>query len=65
MSPVEFKKMPCRPVEFKGQGPRYCSYSKCLLCTLSDDIINMQILFFVAEIGTSKRKDLIFHVIFF
>ena len=21
MSPVEFKKMPCRPVEFKGQGP--------------------------------------------
>ena len=22
MSPVEFKKMPCRPVEFKGQGPK-------------------------------------------
>ena len=22
MLPVEFKKMPCRPVEFKGQGPR-------------------------------------------
>ena len=21
MSPVEFKKMPCRSVEFKGQGP--------------------------------------------
>ena len=21
MSPVEFKKRPCRPVEFKGQGP--------------------------------------------
>ena len=21
MSPVEFKKMPRRPVEFKGQGP--------------------------------------------
>ena len=25
----------------------------------------MQILFFVAEIGTSKNKNLIFHVIFF
>ena len=22
MSPVEYKKMLCRPVEFKGQGPR-------------------------------------------
>ena len=22
MSPVEFKKGPCRPVEFKGQGPQ-------------------------------------------
>ena len=22
MSPVEFKKTPCRPVEFKGQGPQ-------------------------------------------
>ena len=22
MSPVQFKKMPCRPVEFKGQGPQ-------------------------------------------
>ena len=22
MSPVEFKKMPCRPVEFKGPGPQ-------------------------------------------
>ena len=21
MSPVEFKKRPCRPVKFKGQGP--------------------------------------------
>ena len=21
MLPVEFKKMPCRPVDFKGQGP--------------------------------------------
>ena len=21
MSPVDFKKIPCRPVEFKGQGP--------------------------------------------
>ena len=21
MSPVDFKKWPCRPVEFKGQGP--------------------------------------------
>ena len=21
MSPVEFKKTPCRPVDFKGQGP--------------------------------------------
>ena len=27
-------------------------------------MINMQILFFVAEIGTSKNKNLIFHVIF-
>ena len=32
-------------------------------CTLSDNMINMQILFFVAEIGTSKSKILIFHVI--
>ena len=24
MSPVEFKKMQCRPVEFKGQGPLSC-----------------------------------------
>ena len=24
MSPVEFKKRPCRPVEFKGQGPQGC-----------------------------------------
>ena len=22
MSPVEFKKGPCRPVDFKGQGPQ-------------------------------------------
>ena len=28
-------------------------------------MIDMQILFFVAEIGTSKSKNLIFHVIFF
>ena len=28
-------------------------------------MINMQILFFVAEIGTSKNRNLIFHVIFF
>ena len=28
-------------------------------------MINMQILFFVAEIWTSKNKNLIFHVIFF
>ena len=28
-------------------------------------MINMQILFFVAEIGISKNKNLIFHVIFF
>ena len=28
-------------------------------------MINMQILFFVVEIGTSKNKNLIFHVIFF
>ena len=27
-------------------------------------MINMQILFLVAEIGTSKNKNLIFHVIF-
>ena len=26
--------------------------------------MNMQILFFIAEIGTSKNKNLIFHVIF-
>ena len=25
MSPVEFKKRPCRPVEFKGQGPYNCA----------------------------------------
>ena len=24
MSPVDFKKWPCRPVDFKGQGPQYC-----------------------------------------
>ena len=24
MSPVDFKKWPCRPVEFKGQGPHMC-----------------------------------------
>ena len=23
MSPVDFKKWPCRPVEFKGEGPLY------------------------------------------
>ena len=28
-------------------------------------MINMQILFFVAEIGTNINKDLIFHVLFF
>ena len=28
-------------------------------------MINMQILIFVAEIGASKSKNLIFHVIFF
>ena len=28
-------------------------------------MINMQILFFVAEIGTSKNRNLIFNVIFF
>ena len=28
-------------------------------------MINMQIFFFVAEIGISKNKNLIFHVIFF
>ena len=22
MTPVDFKKWPCRPVEFKGQGPQ-------------------------------------------
>ena len=27
-------------------------------------MINMQILFFIAEIGISKNKNLIFHVIF-
>ena len=27
-------------------------------------MINMQILFFVADIGTSKNKNLIFHAIF-
>ena len=25
MSPVEFKKTLCRPVDFKGQGPPYSS----------------------------------------
>ena len=23
MSPVEFKRTPCRPVDFNGQGPHY------------------------------------------
>ena len=27
MSPVVFKKMPCRPVEFNGQAPLYCLLS--------------------------------------
>ena len=26
MSPVEFKKRPCCPVEFKGQGPHISTY---------------------------------------
>ena len=37
----------------------------CQLNTLSEDIMNMQISYFVAEIGTSTNKSLIFHVIFF
>ena len=39
-------------------------YFKCVPFTLSDNIIDMQILYLVAEIGTSKTKILIFHVIF-
>ena len=35
-----------------------------LLFTLSDNIIDMQILYLVAEIGTSGTKILIFHVMF-
>ena len=27
MSPVEFKKRPCHPVEFKGQGPLFGDWS--------------------------------------
>ena len=33
MSPVEFKKMSCRPVEFKGQGP---SDNIHILCNRED-----------------------------
>ena len=32
MSPVEFKKMPCRPVEFKDQGPPNVSDCDKLSC---------------------------------
>ena len=28
MSPVDFKKWPCRPIEFKGQGPHHWSRTK-------------------------------------
>ena len=38
---------------------------RCQSNTLSGDIITMQILFFVAEIGTIKSKYQIFRVIFF
>ena len=31
MSPVDFKKRPCRPVKFMGQGPPKCSLSTCWL----------------------------------
>ena len=43
---------------------QYCFYFRYPPCTLSDNTINMQILFFVAEIGTSKNKNKIFNVIF-
>ena len=29
MSPVEFKKAPCCPVEFKGQGRHLCKGIQC------------------------------------
>ena len=32
MSPVDFKKWPCHPVEFKGQGPQYKSEGWVGLC---------------------------------
>ena len=35
MSPVEFKKRPCRPVEFKGQGPFLSIACGCSMLHLS------------------------------
>ena len=43
----------------------YCFESRCLLCTRLDDMIDMQILFFVAAIGTSKKKKSDFPCLFF
>ena len=34
MSPVEFKKMPCRPGESKGQGPH--EYCEAVVFIISD-----------------------------
>ena len=33
MSPVDFKKWPCRPVGFKGQGPPYSNINELLFCS--------------------------------
>ena len=35
MSPVEFKKGQCRPVEFKGHGPSTCETSYGVILTLN------------------------------
>ena len=38
MSPVEFKKKPCRPVEFKGQGPVIVLCNKSRVC-IGDNVL--------------------------
>ena len=43
---------------------RFPLYFRYLLYTLSDDIMNMQILFSLSEIGGIKSKNPIFNVIF-
>ena len=41
MSPVDFKKWLCRPVEFKGQGPLLCIYSNMNKTGLGQDQFNV------------------------